>query len=368
MNQKTRFFVVVLLAMLALWMLPIPAPAQAPPAMPLAENGPYNIGQQVLTFVDNSRDGRRLTVQLWYPADVEKPSVLPARDAPPDTSGAPYPLIIFSHGLWDSSSSTLTLGPHLASQGFVVASIGHQDDPNEATYWTGLVYRPLDVLFVLNELAALSDGNLAGVFDANNVGVAGYSYGGLTALLVSGAQVDPGYLLDWCAKNEPDATPNVLFSGSGCNVYAARWDEVAAYRAQFGPLVEGELWPPSADERIRAAMPMAPCANILLGENGTAADRLPTLVVYGEKEDVCSPSDQGPFIYDHLGSPDRYLLTLLGAGHLTPFQDKYIQAIIRQFGTAFFGYYLQGKTEYAQYLTADYVGTLENVAWESSTE
>ena len=63
---------------------------------PLAEPGPYAVGKSVYEFVDESRDGRRIAFGIWYPAQLA-PGAAAAEtvnDAPPDMSGAPYPLLL----------------------------------------------------------------------------------------------------------------------------------------------------------------------------------------------------------------------------------------------------------------------------------
>ncbi len=368
MNHKVRLIVVAVIVTLALNAFPALAPAQEPPAMPLADPGPYGVGEKCLTFMDDGRDGRQLVTLLWYPAlDAGKVSyIMPKRDAEPDTAGAPYPLIIYSTPLW--STATLSVGEYLTTHGYVVASIQHPERVGDPNFWTGVVDRPLDVLFVLDQLAALPDANLVGMIDQEKIGIAGYSYGGITSLWMTGAPVDPAYLSNWCVENEPTAQPNTGFSGSSCEVFFTRWTELTDYRAQFGPLAESGPWPALTDERIRAVFSIAPCFSPLIGEEGPAAVTVPTLVVYPGSEEICKPSDGARVIYEHLGSPERYLLTLPGASHTAVMELGSAKTLLRQMAVAFFGYYLQGREDYAQYLTADYVETLPNVAWESSLE
>jgi hypothetical protein len=59
-----------------------------------------------------------------------------------------------------------------------------------------------------------------------------------------------------------------------------------------------------------------------------------------------------------LGSHDRYLLTLVDDGD-TAALDPLKWPVFLHFEAAFFGYYLQGHQDYNQYLTADYVNSLE---------
>jgi len=356
-----------LIVVLALALVPLSG-AQDSPGMPLAEPGPYGVGEQKMTFVDASRDGRTVSAVLWYPAHTSAASyAMPKSDAEPDATGAPYPLIIYTHALWNTS--TLTLGEYLASHGYVVARIYHPERMGDPEYATDIIDRPLDVLFVLNELAALSNSELAGMIDTDHVGVVGYSFGGMTALWTGGARIDPAHLRSWCAENEPDAEPNAAFSGSSCESFLARWDQITAYHSQVIAAEDAELWLPLADERISAVVAVNPCFYPLLGEEGASAATLPTLIVYPESDEICVPPDAARLIYDHLGSSERYLMTMLdGASHTTVVEYSSVKPALRQVTVAFFGYYLQGQEDYAQYLTEEYMESLPSVAWKSSLE
>ena len=63
---------------------------------PLSERGPYWPGNRVYTFVDESRNGRKIDVQIYYPAlkEANAEGETITRNAAPDMSGAPYPLIL----------------------------------------------------------------------------------------------------------------------------------------------------------------------------------------------------------------------------------------------------------------------------------
>ena len=70
---------------------------------PLTEPGPYGVRMLITNFVDEDRGDWTLQTFIWYPADKTKgtplmPGSAVLKDAPPDRSGAPYPLIVYSHG------------------------------------------------------------------------------------------------------------------------------------------------------------------------------------------------------------------------------------------------------------------------------
>jgi predicted dienelactone hydrolase len=93
--------------------------------------GPYGIGVRTLTLVDETRrtpahadvaelPQRTLVTEVWYP--TSSPGAEPQRDAPL-AGGGPFPLIVNSPGLRDNRQGEAYYGRHLASRGFVVASV-----------------------------------------------------------------------------------------------------------------------------------------------------------------------------------------------------------------------------------------------------
>lgn len=79
--------------------------------------GNYKISNVKYTWTDSSRvedfsksgENRALTVEFWYPKNTDKT----------------YPLVVFSHGAFGFSGSNYSTFAELASNGYVVASIGH---------------------------------------------------------------------------------------------------------------------------------------------------------------------------------------------------------------------------------------------------
>lgn len=79
--------------------------------------GGYEVATAKYTWTDNSRvdefsesgENRALTVEFWYPENADET----------------YPLVVFSHGAFGFSGSNYSTFAELASNGYVVASIGH---------------------------------------------------------------------------------------------------------------------------------------------------------------------------------------------------------------------------------------------------
>ena len=353
---RTRWLAVVLIMALAVLTVPVTAQTKTPIPLPLADDGPQNVGYRVFKLTDASRDGREMSEIIWYPAiaptnPTEKQSNDARQmgwvDATSDMTGAPYPLIVFSHGANQTAVDFATLEMSLVTHEFVVVGLDHPNDDSPLTF----VNRPMDVLFVLEQLAARNRSDFGGLIDTDHVGVMGDSFGAYTTLAVTGARIDPAWVGVQPAKPSDstfyDTDPHTQFSDWS-------WDALSAYRAKFSPLLQsGELWPPYTDKRILATLMISPCYVPWFGEHGLAAATVPSLIVGGTADDVCGYEPDAAYTFAHLGSHDHFLLTLIDQGHV-PGQGW---SVTTQLYTAFFGYYLQGHQTDAQYLTANFVNS-----------
>jgi hypothetical protein len=224
-----------------------------------------------------------------------------------------------------------------------------------------MINRPLDVVFVIEQLAALNEdpgSDFAGMINVDQTGVIGFSDGAYTALSVSGARVD----------TEAASQVADLFGDVALRSEYPTWDwaEMKEYHDRFVPPIAGDpLWPAMSDPRIRAVVAYAPCWAEFLGDRGLAAATVPTLLIGLTDDWYCPYMDDAVRDYVRMDSAERYLLTLVGARHDYPKDDT--APVVQQFVTAFFGLHLQGKSEYAEYLTVDYAEHLDNVVWGVDT-
>ncbi len=349
MNQRrmSRFQILgkVIFAVLLAFTVAVPARAQEGNTLPLSEAGPYAVGTRDMTFTDESRDAQEIAVAFWYPA------VEAADNAVSDLSGAPYPVILYSHGMYFDGQlrhryAHSQLASHLASYGFVVVAVEHDDD-------MALVFvdRPLDILFVIGQLDRLAETDMSGLLNMEMLGMMGISGGTPTVLQMGGARLDGTYTDAWCTDHRgayhcpPD--PSIRETGR-------------AVLEQFGTTDENGLKYIPTDPRIRAGAAMAPGFAPSFGERGLKTVSVPTLLMAYTGDEAFNYEEEAVFLYEHLGSADRYLISFIGGSHRTllypdPRRDHLM--------TAFFGYYLQGREDYAQYLTEDYVNSIEGLAW-----
>lgn len=183
--------------------------------------GKHDVATAKYTWIDSNRvdeltgygDGRALTVEFWYP----------------DTADERYPLVVFSHGAFGFSGSNYSTCVELASNGYVVASIGHTNqafytmdtegkltiaDPefiNEASQINSLhdttqeegIYattkdwmelRTADMDFVIDtiihECERAEHDALFSIIDSGRIGLMGHSLGGATSAQIGRTRDD----------------------------------------------------------------------------------------------------------------------------------------------------------------------------------
>lgn len=122
------------------------------------------------------RDSRELKGRIWFPADKE---------------GAPFPLVVYSHGYMSQYKEGEYLLDFLASHGYVAVSVDFPlssgSSPGGAVL-SDIVNQPGDVSFLIDQMLARTkqvDNLLYGRVDADRIAALGLSLGGLTTELVA---------------------------------------------------------------------------------------------------------------------------------------------------------------------------------------
>ncbi|MFT3925190.1 MAG: dienelactone hydrolase family protein [Myxococcales bacterium] len=185
--------------------------------------GPHPVGVITRELSDPDRNGRRIVVEVWYPAGavhqgadldaarqdeyplfggfkVKQPAV---RDAGPSSEALPCAL--FSHGFAGHRRQSTFFCTHLASHGYVVVapdhagntmndimmlalSLGPQQMPKnpEALLGSYVFDRPRDLGLCLDALLRGEFERAVGPVDASlGVGATGHSFGGWTSLVMA---------------------------------------------------------------------------------------------------------------------------------------------------------------------------------------
>lgn len=159
---------------------------------------PSRVGITTLRLYDTSRE-RPLITEVWYPIDQAVSTTSPcgvwvrcpeARDAPIQSNGKLYPLIVMSHGSGGDRMHNAWLAEVLASNGYMVASVDHYGNTwnnkigaNYIKIWE----RPQDVSYVIDQL--LQHPKFGVLLDPERIGFVGYSMGGNTGIWMIGGRV-----------------------------------------------------------------------------------------------------------------------------------------------------------------------------------
>ncbi len=320
--KHTRFLTILMVALLPLVVLPAsaqeavgPDPVGLRPDAPTyALHGPYWVGIQDYAITFNYPDGmtRESRVTIWYPAqqpaDVSATFTYPAEqrvedyggpfyfprpgqaylDAAPAVEGAPYPLVIYSHGGWGYRWFQPEYVEHLASHGFVVLSTDHEDAPPFGPMLPHFeLSRQWDITRLIDYAVQITaeGGVLAGVINTEQIGVTGYSAGGFTALLAGGARISPMAKVAWCESEE---TQNSWIWPLLCTELDARgqsWSELLGWSD-----VPSDLWPQIGDPRVDTIVSIDGGAHDF-GQQGIDAISIPALLIFARGAPSAIPYD-----------------------------------------------------------------------------
>jgi len=329
-----------------------PTPSPEPFVLPLSDYGPNFIGKRTYSFVDGNRDERQVGITVWYPAiKPEGFAGTTLEDAEPNTAGAPHPVIL------TSTKSAGYFAPHLVTHGFAVVSVSKLDSYNE--FDNTMIDMPLDFLFALNKAGSGSFEGLEGILDAEHAGMMGYSFGGYNSLAMSGARIDPEHYLSQCA--DPTKIDSAIYPDyiSYQCALADKWNEFEAHAGVALSDSDDGLWQPMTDVRIRAVMPMAPEGWLLFGERGLAAVNRSILFIAGTNDQLYS---EDVLIFQNLGTRDRFLISFVGQNHMMIYNPEQLEHM-KHFAVAFFGTYLQGRQDYAEYFSQDFIAQYPALVW-----
>jgi len=254
----------------------------------LRQPGDVPFERRALIFDDTARD-------RTFPADVYLPL---GQDR--------APLVVISHGLGGNRQTFAYLAEHLASYGFAVAVPEHPGSnaaqlqalatglTRNVTPSRELIDRPLDIRFLLDELAANYGDRLA----SERVAVIGQSFGAYTALALAGARPDFANLADRCQAAQVTLNISLLL-------------QCAALRL---PAQDYEL----AEPRVAAVLALNPMTSAIFGPEQLAQIAIPTVAIASGSADTVTPAlaeQIQPF--SALTTAHRYLILMRGGTHFS---------------------------------------------------
>jgi dienelactone hydrolase len=290
----------------------------------VAPIGTYAVGVTSKTFVDTTRPTdangsapalptRTLLTAIYYPAEGT-PSDKPVENATINRKHGPYPLILFTHGLYARGVFYEDVLKAWASAGYVVAApdypLSNQNTPGGVSFGRGVAdakNQPADASFVIDEV--IKDKQLGEIVDPKRIGVSGHSLGGITTY---------GLAYSACCR----------------------------------------------DKRVKAAVPMSGFGGLVEPIDQYFRDGpTPLLALHGNSDGtVPISSDISTFTR---AQPPKYFLTFIGAGHVTPFlggTDGQAM-VLKQSTIDFWDRYLKGDKAALDKLRTD-----ANVAGSASLE
>lgn len=268
----------------------------------------FAVGLRLLRLVDTSRsirlpgdktEARTLETYVRYPAAGKAGGDIVG--ATPARAAGPFPLIVFGHGFASTPAVYARLLRGWAQAGYVVAApvfplenANAPGGPDESD----LINQPGDVSFVISRLLALSAAGsspLSGLIDPARIAVSGQSDGGETALAV-------------------------------------------AYSRRF------------RDRRVGAAVILSGAEMSGVGGFDFVGGP-PLLASQGTADTTNEP--RFTYAFFKLARRPKYLLRLLGAGHLPPYTDQQPQlGVVQRVTVAFLNSYLKHSASAAAQLRA----------------
>ncbi|RCL27546.1 dienelactone hydrolase [Pseudomonas sp. AFG_SD02_1510_Pfu_092] len=263
-----------------------------------AHAAPWVAGLHRMTLADPV-DARPMQALAFYPAIGKTRSsrmdgypIDVAEEAP--VALGQFPLLVLSHGNTGSPLALHYLATALARRGFVVVAVVHPGDNardhSRLGSLSNLYGRPLQVSAAIT--AARNDALLGPYLNDGKVGVIGYSAGGETALIVSGARPDLDRLRRYCLERPNDA--------DACRTHGV----LIADRSELAP---------EADPRVGAVMLMAPLS-LLFGRHALNGVRVPALIYSGDSDQLVAVERNAEALARKLPLTPDYRL-LAGAGH-----------------------------------------------------
>ncbi len=294
----------------------------------------YKVGVMTRQFVPPEpyawRDAKThaLVTDIWYPADPAAVEAMQwigspdapfakgakaARDAALIAGSEKFPLILLSHGIGGSSAMMAWLGAALASHGYIAAAVNHPGNNALVDYTLpGAIFwgqRAHDISTLLDLLRA--DATFGPRIDANRIGAAGFSLGGLTVIELAGGIAEFSRYQDFCKSPKADGMCNDTLE------YPGLLAKTTAL-AKTDPAIQAGLAENSKshrDPRIRAIFAMAPALGPAFDPASLAKISIPTQIVAGAVDNVVPLDSSAKFFAASI--PHAQLTIFQAVGHYT---------------------------------------------------
>jgi len=315
--------------------------------------GPYQVKKVVWNLVDQSRN-RKFYVDIYQPTGN-----------PEKNDDTVVPIIVFSHGLASRPEDYAEGLQHLASHGFLVAAPQH---PGSDTIWlqqmlkglhqdiydvNDFIDRPKDISYVIDELSRRNQVEFQGKLGLTNIGIAGHSFGGYTALAIAGATIDFEHLKQECEREYGAVNLSLLLQCRALEL------PQKAYVMQ--------------DQRVKAALAANPVNRAVFGPKGLGKIAIPVAIASGSYDPAAPAALEQAASFTWLTVPNKYWLMVEGQAHvnftkidpgiqsaiesvtdLTLPSQGLISSYINGITVPFFTTYIQNKEIYRPFLRSSF--------------
>lgn len=326
----------------------------------LRRPGSFTWQQQTITVNDSERN-RPLMVDLYLPQ-----------------TNTPANVIVITHGAAGNRNTLSLLAEHLASYGFAIVVMEHPGDSLKRfqDFFTGLadspqpqelIYRPLEIKYVLDELQRReqTEPALKGRLNLQQVGVIGQSIGGYTSLALAGAKINFDLLRKDCLDSQI-FNLSLLVQCEIARLTPANYD--------------------LQDRRVKAVIAINPLTSSVFGETGLSQIQIPVMFVAGS-DDIFTPAFPEQIVpFTWLTTANKYLVVIEKASHfsllggrqednsaLPQFPRELVgpdPALARPYlntlSVAFFKTYLNNQPEFQPLLSANYARAISQLPFNLS--
>lgn len=227
-------------------------------------------------------DGNPIRIAIWLPSAT----VLGGAGS--------RPLVVISHGNGGGLVAHADTAGSLATAGYIVVAIAHPgdtkgDDRDTPRKWlvqrVGHVHRVLDYM--------LSEWSERAAIDRSRIGAFGFSAGGFTILVASGASPNPVLARDYCRGSRDE--------------FACRLKLDVELSRLVGKKAASYPWP--RDNRIAAAVIAAPGLGFSFDRAGLSQVQIPIQLWAAEKDDRApATTNTRPLLEGLPARPEYYLV------------------------------------------------------------
>lgn len=270
----------------------------------------FQVGERTLSLYDSARQ-RPVKTELWYPTKEKDPDEKRRTDLPfildatirnAQMAEGKYPLILLSHGTGGNRFGLAWLAITLANNGYIVAAPDHYGntfDNKIPAYFVRYWERPLDISFIITQLQ--QDQDISAHINSESIGMAGFSFGGYTALALAGLEINCSQFKKVAQTEEAKKEFNIPELGDLTGLIG---------QISCADIKEDDL----SDSRIKAFVAMSPALGIAV-DTTQSWEGSEHIFLIGAEEDQIAPVKTNAGMYHDYIPQSAYMEIAGEAGH-----------------------------------------------------